>query len=137
MRFGITLTFKALTQEHEAARKVKQDGEILVCLGNPPYDRQQIEEGDEITHRKGGWVRKGDQIEGGADQEKQGERPIFEDFLDPARKAGAGIHLKNLYNDYVYFWRWALWRLFEQQKCGGIVTFITASSYLASSGCAR
>ena len=34
----------------------------------------------------------------------------------------------------MYFWRWALWRLFEQQQCGGIVTFITASSYLAGPG---
>ena len=39
-----------------------------------------------------------------------------------------------MYNDYVYFWRWALWRLFEQQKCGGIVTFITASSFLGGPG---
>lgn len=131
---GLTLTYKALTEEHEAARKVKTDGEILVCLGNPPYDRQQIEEGDTATQRKGGWVRFGDQIAGGAKQEKQGERPIFSDFLEPARAAGAGLHLKNLYNDYVYFWRWALWRLFEQQSCGGIVSFITASSYLAGPG---
>jgi hypothetical protein len=119
-----------LTQEHEAARELKQGGEILVCLGNPPYDRQQIEEGDTITKRKGGWVRFGDQIEGGANQEAQGARPIFKDFTEPATKAGAGVHLKNLYNDYVYFWRWALWRLFERQKSGGIVTFITASSFL-------
>ncbi|MDX0524827.1 type ISP restriction/modification enzyme [Sinorhizobium medicae] len=63
-------------------------------------------------------------------QDEQGERAIFKDFTEPASKAGAGVHLKNLYNDYVYFWRWALWRLFEQQKCGGIVTFITASSFL-------
>jgi hypothetical protein len=131
---GLTLTYKALTQEHEAARKIKQGGDILVCIGNPPYDRQQIDEGDELTQRKGGWVRFGDEVRGGAKQEKQGERPILEDFLEPARRAGAGIHLKNLYNDYVYFWRWALWRLFEQQKGGGIVTFITASSYIAGPG---
>lgn len=131
---GLTLTYRALTQEHEAARKVKQGGDILVCLGNPPYDRQAIEEGDTTTQRKGGWVRFGDQIEGGAKQEEQGERPIFRDFTEPATKAGAGVHLKNLYNDYVYFWRWALWRLFEQQTCGGVVTFITASSYLAGPG---
>jgi len=131
---GLDLTHKALTQEHEAARKVKQGGDILVCLGNPPYDRQTIEEGDADTERKGGWVRYGDEIKGGAKQEKQGERPIFRDFTEPATKAGAGVHLKNLYNDYVYFWRWALWRLFEQQTCGGIVTFITASSYLAGPG---
>jgi hypothetical protein len=131
---GLDLTHKALTQEHEAARKVKQGGDVLVCLGNPPYDRQTIEEGDTTTKRKGGWVRFGDQIEGGAKQEEQGERPIFRDFTEPATKAGAGVHLKNLYNDYVYFWRWALWRLFEQQTCGGVVTFITASSYLAGPG---
>lgn len=127
---GFDFTHKALTQEHEAARKVKNEGDILVCLGNPPYDRQQIEAEDTTTQRKGGWVRFGDQIKGGAKQEGQGERAIFKDFTEPATKAGAGVHLKNLYNDYVYFWRWALWRLFEQQKCGGIVTFITASSFL-------
>lgn len=131
---GLDLTHKALTQEHEAARRIKNEGNILVCLGNPPYDRQTIEEGDTTTQRKGGWVRFGDQIKGGANQEKQGTRPIFKDFTEPATQAGAGLHLKNLYNDYVYFWRWALWRLFEQQECGGVVTFITASSYLAGPG---
>lgn len=131
---GLTLTYRALTQEHEAARKVKRGGDILVCLGNPPYDRQTIEEGDTTTQRKGGWVRFGDQVKGAAKQEEQGERAIFKDFTEPATNAGAGVHLKNLYNDYVYFWRWALWRLFEQQTCGGIVTFITASSYLAGPG---
>ena len=123
-----------LTREHEAAREVKRDGDILVCLGNPPYDRQTIEEGDTTTQRKGGWVRFGDQVKGAAKQEEQGGRAIFKDFTEPATEAGAGVHLKNLYNDYVYFWRWALWRLFEQQNCGGIVTFITASSYLAGPG---
>lgn len=131
---GLTLTYKALTQEHEAARKIKQGGEVLVCIGNPPYNRQQLEDGDTKTQRKGGWVRFGDQIKGGAKAEKQGEKAIFADFTEPASKVGAGLHLKNLYNDYVYFWRWALWRLFEQQTCGGIVTFITASSYLAGPG---
>jgi hypothetical protein len=131
---GLDLTHKALTQEHEAARKIKQGGDILVCLGNPPYDRQTIDDGDTTTHRKGGWVRFGDQVKGAAKLEEQGERALFRDFTEPATKTGAGLHLKNLYNDYVYFWRWALWRLFEQQKCGGIVTFITASSYLAGPG---
>ena len=131
---GLTLTYKALTQEHEAARRMKAEGEILVCLGNPPYDRQQIEEGDETTQRKGGWVRFGDQIEGGARQEEQGENAILRDFTEPVSRAGAGVHIKNLYNDYVYFWRWALWRLFEQQDSGGIISFITASSYLAGPG---
>jgi len=137
---GLTLTYRALTREHEAARKIKNEGDILVCLGNPPYDRQQIEEGDTTTQRKGGWVREGDKggqgkfVEGPRPAETGLNRPILKDFIDPATKAGAGVHLKNLYNDYVYFWRWALWRLFEQQNSGGIVTFITASSYLAGPG---
>ena len=39
--------------------------------------------------------------------------------------------MKNLYNLYVYFWRWALWKVFEQgDQRGGVVSFITASSYL-------
>jgi hypothetical protein len=137
---GLTLTYRALTAEHEAARKVKQGGDILVCVGNPPYDRQQIKEGDTITQRKGGWVRRGDsgqgKVTGAEDKVEQpvAERAILKDFTDPATKAGAGKYLANLYNDYVYFWRWALWRLFEQQSCGGIVAFITASSYLAGPG---
>jgi hypothetical protein len=73
-------------------------------------------------------------LKGGAKPEEAGVRAIIKDFTDPATKAGAGVHIKNLYNDYIYFWRWVLRRLFEQQKCGGIVTFITASSYLAGPG---
>ena len=53
----LDLTHRALTQEHEAARKMKNEGDILVCLGNPPYDRQTIDEDDTTTQRKGGWVR--------------------------------------------------------------------------------
>jgi predicted helicase len=131
---GLTLTYKALTQEHEAARKVKNEGEILVCLGNPPYDREQRSDEDLERQRKGGWGRYGDQVQGAAKGHKQGEHPIFEDFLEPARKAGKGLNLQVIFNDYVYFWRWALWRLFEQQQCGGIISFITAASYLSGPG---
>ena len=128
----LTLTYRTLTQEHEAARQVKAEGKILVCLGNPPYDREQQNGDDE--RRKGGWVRYGDRIKGGARPEEQREGPIFEDFLEPARRMGKGLHLQVIFNDYVYFWRWALWRLFEQQRDGGIVSFITASSYLKGPG---
>lgn len=131
---GLNLTHRKLTEEHEAARRVKNTGDVLVCLGNPPYDREARDEPDDSTRRKGGWVRYGDEPEGGADQEKQAEKPILKDFVDPVSLAGQGVHIKNLYNDYVYFWRWALWRMFEQQDCGGIVTFITASSYISGPG---
>ena len=94
---------------------------VIVCLGNPPYDRHEAAT-DENTALTGGWVRHGE----GA------QRPILRDFLDPVIRAGHGGHLKNLYNLYVYFWRWALWKVFEKGSGGspGIVSFISASSYL-------
>lgn len=115
-----SLTHRKLSEENERARKVKADERVLVCIGNPPYDRQQIDPKDETTERKGGWVRFGG----------EGEDPILDSFIEPVRDAGAGGQLKNLYNDYVYFWRWALWKVFEQSGAGGVVSFITASSYL-------
>ncbi|HET7454294.1 MAG TPA: type ISP restriction/modification enzyme [Solirubrobacterales bacterium] len=115
-----SLTHKKLSEESERARRVKAEERVLVCIGNPPYDRQQIDPEDEGTERKGGWVRFGG----------DGEEPILNSFIEPVREAGAGGQLKNLYNDYVYFWRWALWKVFEQSGEGGIVSFITASSYL-------
>ncbi len=119
-----SLTHKKLSEENERARKVKAEEQVLVCIGNPPYDRQQIDPDDKATERKGGWVRFGD----------PGEEPILEDFIEPVKAAGAGGQLKNLYNDYVYFWRWAMWKVFEQSGGGGIVSFITASSYLRGPG---
>lgn len=69
---------------------------MLVCLGKPPYERgRRIDAGGSPS---GGWVVHGEG-EGGA-------TPIFEAFLAPARASGTGGHLKNLYNEYVYFWRW-------------------------------
>ena len=108
----------SLSQQHEAALQVKKAVNVLVCIGNPPYDRAAA------TEAAGGWVRHGDE---GVD-----DRPILEDFMEPARIAGYGVHLKNLYNLYVYFWRWALWKVFEQNGADGpgVVSFISASSYL-------
>ena len=119
-----SLTHKKLSEESERARKVKAEERVLVCIGNPPYDRQQIDPDDKATERKGGWVRFAD----------PGEEPILDDFIAPVRAAGAGGQLKNLYNDYAYFWRWAMWKVFEQSGGGGIVSFITASSYLRGPG---
>ena len=112
---ALDLAHKPLVEERRRARAVKERQDILVCLGNPPYHRGESEQ------EKGGWVRYGDEGQ---------DRPILEDFLEPARNAGKGGDLKNLYNDYVYFWRWALWKLFEHQRTGGIISFINASSYL-------
>jgi hypothetical protein len=112
----------SVTQRGE---EYKQDKEsILVCIGNPPYDREQRAT-TSSARRKGGWVRYGDEA----------EKPLIDDFLTPLRNAGGGVHAKNLYNDYVYFWRWALWKVAEiSPTSGGVVSFITPNSYLIGPG---
>ncbi|MFP4173994.1 MAG: N-6 DNA methylase, partial [Candidatus Hydrogenedentota bacterium] len=114
---------RPIAEQHRKALQVKSDVPVIVCLGNPPYDRHEAA----TSHNKartGGWVRWGES-DTGADA-------IFRDFLDPATTAGHGVHVKNLYNLYVYFWRWALWKVFEHEtaKGPGVVSFISASSYL-------
>ncbi len=119
---------KEIAEEHMRAQDVKRNTEILVCMGNPPYDREQREINDEYAGRKkGGWIRFGANTTNYTDT-----TGILKDFVEGA----PGIHVKNLYNDYVYFWRWALWKLFENETSSqqGIISFITASSYLRGPG---
>ena len=86
------LFLKPIAEQHARALKVKSRVPVIVCLGNPPYDRHEAAT-DANRARTGGWVRHGDGE----------ERAILRDFLDPAVSAGHGGHLKNLYNLYVYF----------------------------------
>lgn len=117
------LFHKPIAQEHERALKIKDAETVLVSLGNPPYGRHAaITDNNHAT--TGGWVRHG--------APKDPAKPILEDFLEPARKAGYGGHLKNLYNLYVYFIRWSLWKVFEHKTATGpgVLSFITCSSYM-------
>ncbi len=114
---------KPISEQHEKALKVKSKVPVIVCLGNPPYDRHEAATIDNRA-RTGGWVRWG--------ESDKGADAIFRAFLDPVTAAGHGVHIKNLYNLYVYFWRWALWKVFEHETSQGpgVVSFISASSYL-------
>jgi hypothetical protein len=101
-------------------------------MGNPPYFREQAE--DDQNNTRGKWVRFGDSSSTSAAARRSAAtaRPILDDFVDMA----PAVHVKNLYNLYVYFWRWTLWKMFEQPGAPrrGIVSFITASSYLRGPG---
>jgi hypothetical protein len=117
-----------LAREQRRAKEFKATMPVVVCLGNPPYNREQHEPGH-VGRRRGGWVRYGE--EGHA----EGDRPLLDDWLDPLSEAGLGVHAKNAYNDYIYFWRWGVWKVFERHPDevatrGGILTFISASSFL-------
>ena len=119
----LPLFMRPISEQRVKALAVKKDAPVLVCLGNPPYDRHEAARADN-GERTGSWVRWGD--------DGQGREAILRDFLDPVAAAGHGVRVKNLYNLYVYFWRWALWKVFEQEGAegGGVVSFITASSWL-------
>ena len=119
----IPLFYEPIAIEHKRAKRVKESVPILVCIGNPPYDRHEaVNIGNHA--KTGGWVRHGDNM--------SNDEPILNDFINPVKEAGKGGQLKNLYNLYVYFWRWALWKTFEHELASeaGIVSYITASSFL-------
>lgn len=119
----LPLLYQPIGLEHKRAKRVKDTVPILVCLGNPPYDRHAAATKDNLA-MTGGWVRWG--------ESKNGVDAILEDFIEPVKAAGHGGDLKNLYNLYVYFWRWALWKTFEHDLATGpgIVSYISASSFI-------
>lgn len=105
-----------LAEEAQKARKVKKDQQITVALGNPPYDRVDSTSGS-------GWLM---------DRGPNGEPSLFDDVIDPAKQAGVIFSAQaSLYNLYVYFWRWAIWKVFQSKpQDKSIISFITASSWL-------
>lgn len=120
----LPMMYRAIGIEHQRAKRIKESVPVLVCIGNPPYDRHEAASADNQMST-GAWVRWG--------ESKKGKDAILNDFIEPVKKAGKGVSLKNLYNLYVYFWRWALWKVFEQEIAtggSGIVCFITASSFI-------
>jgi len=121
----LPLYLKPIADQHRKALDVKETVPVIVCLGNPPYDRHEAAD-ESNKARTGHWVRWGD--------DGKGTDAIFKDFVDPVIESGHGVHAKWLYNQYVYFWRWALWKVFEHRTATGpgVVSFISASSYLFS-----
>jgi len=119
----LPMMYQAIGKEHQRAKRVKETVPVLVCIGNPPYDRHE-KATPENRMSTGAWVRWG--------EAKDKKDAIFNDFIEPVTQAGKGNQLKNLYNLYTYFWRWALWKVFEQpfSQTGGIIAFITASSFI-------
>jgi hypothetical protein len=107
-----------LAIEASRANAVKFSTHHSVCIGNPPYDR--------VDRRSaGGWIA----------HPPGGGRSLFDDIHEPARQHTIFSHQASLYNLYVYFWRWALWKVFEQTPSGpGVAAFITASSWLTGPG---
>lgn len=107
-----------LAKGRESAAEVKRNQPVTVVIGNPPYKRRTRDSG-------GGFVVHAPQ-----------GRAMFDDVIEGAQRAGVIFSAQaSLYNDYVYFWRWALWKAFEQDPSRpAVVSLITASSWLKGPG---
>ncbi|MFF2366282.1 type ISP restriction/modification enzyme [Streptomyces sp. NPDC058122] len=108
-------TYEVISESRKRANRVKASTPVTVAIGNPPYDDR--------AKGRGGWVEKGTPA--------QGVAPI-EAFKWP----GNGRYEHVLKNLYVYFWRWATWKVFDAhpQDQQGVVCFITPSGFTTGPG---
>lgn len=120
----IPAMLQPLAEQRRQANLIKLQEPITVVIGNPPYK--------EKAKGLGGWVESGSA------------------HIDPPLKAwmppsswGVSAHAKHLRNLYVYFWRWATWKVFGEGAGApgapstdrkGVVCFITVAGFLNGPG---
>ena len=109
-------SLEPIARSRREANRIKLKTPIHVVIGNPPYG--------EKAKGRGGWIEAGSP--GG------GQPPP----LDAFRAAGYGKFENVLSNLYVYFWRWATWKVFDanDSESNGIVAFISPSSFTTGVG---
>lgn len=108
-----------IAESGRQANEIKKHEPITVVIGNPPYK--------EKAKGRGGWVESG--------SENSPEPAPLVAWMPP-RIWGVGAHTKHLRNLYVYFWRWATWKVFDHhpEANTGIVCFITVAGFLNGPG---
>ena len=117
---------ETLAAEQARARQIKLEQRVTVVIGNPPYRRVERQADGRGS---GGWVVEG-RVPGRSDT-----RSLFADIYDVANRNTIFSHIANLYNLYVYFWRWSIWKAFEAHGDGpGVVALITGASWLTGPG---
>jgi len=116
---------KPLADSRREANKIKRAEPITVVIGNPPYK--------EKAKGFGGWVEIG----------SPNVKAPLAAWMPPA-DWGVGTHTKHLRNLYVYFWRWATWKVFGDSTAEpsalletnreGVVCFISVAGFLNGPG---
>ncbi len=103
--------YRTISESRLKANEIKRKEPITVVIGNPPYK--------EKAKGRGGWI----------------EEERLSQWIPPA-DWGVGAHAKHLRNLYVYFWRWATWKVFDHdpKHDTGIVCFITVAGFLNGPG---
>lgn len=120
----LSYTEQLIAVQRQRANEMKRKRNVQVVISNPPYE--------ERATGLGGWIEEGD----------PGHDPNYaplDDFRLPGNGKHEGLALKNL---YVYFWRWAMWKVFESTPStaevpdggDGIACYISANGYLTGRG---
>ena len=108
-----------IAKSRKEANKIKREEAITVVIGNPPYK--------EKAKGLGGWIETAS---------KNAKDPAPLAGWIPPKEWRVGAHAKHLRNLYVYFWRWATWKVFDYGpgSKSGIVCFITVAGFLNGPG---
>jgi predicted helicase len=118
--------YEPVAKSRRDANRVKKEQPITVVIGNPPYK--------ERAEGRGSWIESG----------SGGKLTAPLDRWKPPPEWGVGAHAKHLKNLYIYFWRWATWKVFGSGNYAatgfpdkdeeGIVCFITVAGFLNGPG---
>jgi hypothetical protein len=126
----IPQSMTGIAESRREANRIKRHEAITVVLGNPPYK--------EKAKGLGGWVE---------DRGKSLGAPL--DDWQPPVEWGVSAHAKHLRNLYIYFWRWAAWKVFggnayrggtdksdanDWTHRRGVVSFISVAGFLNGPG---
>lgn len=121
--------YEPIAKSRRDANTIKKTQPITVVIGNPPYK--------EKAEGRGGWIEAG----------SGGKLVAPLDRWRPPPEWGVGAHGKHLKNLYIYFWRWATWKVFGSGNYAatgfpdkdeeGIVCFITVAGFLNGPGFER
>lgn len=119
---------RTIAESRKQANRIKRDETITVVIGNPPYK--------EKAKGKGGWVEGQTATEAKSAPLRAWQAPS---------SWGISAHAKHLRNLYIYFWRWATWKVFDPNPFNtelgpqsgqreGIVCFISVAGFLNGPG---
>ncbi|MGW3669150.1 type ISP restriction/modification enzyme [Streptomyces sp. NPDC005141] len=105
-------TYRAFNESRRQANHIKRDERVMVIMGNPPHDA--------VRKGAGKWVERGAPEEG------------IPAPIDDFRLAGNGRYESKMANLYVYFWRWATWKVFDAHHDApfGIVALLTPKAWI-------
>ncbi|MFI7003618.1 type ISP restriction/modification enzyme [Nocardia sp. NPDC050175] len=107
--------YEAIERSRRGANHVKREEPVMVVIGNPPYRDK--------AKGSAAWIETADSTS---------SSPSLSAFRKPGN-GGLEFVLSNL---YVYFWRWATWKVFDAHPAhpAGVVAFVCSAGFTTGRG---